>query len=79
MSINIRLANQSDITAMVNLSYQKRRAYEQAYSKFWRYAEAAESGQSEWFKELLTKNDKLLSLRPYGYGYQSVCGNHRAL
>lgn len=35
-------ATKTDITAMVDLSYQKRRAYEKAQPQFWRYADGAE-------------------------------------
>ena len=58
--INIRLATQSDIDSMVNLSYQKRRSYEQAQPQFWHYAEGAEESQSEWFKQQLSKDDSIL-------------------
>ena len=58
--INIRLATQSDIDSMVNLSYQKRRSYEKAQTQFWRYAEGAEESQKEWFKLLLSKDDSIL-------------------
>ncbi len=33
--IDILPATKTDVTSMVNLSYQKRRAYEKAQSKFW--------------------------------------------
>lgn len=53
-------ACQDDIAAMVALSYQKRRDYEQAQPQFWRYAAGAEKSQSEWFKELLTKDEYIM-------------------
>lgn len=45
---------------MVNLSYQKRRAYEKAQPQFWRYAEGAEGIQHEWFEELLDHEDHII-------------------
>jgi ribosomal protein S18 acetylase RimI-like enzyme len=56
----IRKALQKDIEAMVLLSYEKRRAYEQAQPQFWKYAEDAETIQNQYFKELLTQNDFIL-------------------
>jgi len=53
MDIRILQATISDISAMVDLSYLKRRNYEKAQSKFWRYQEGAEYAQSEWFQQLL--------------------------
>ncbi len=40
--MQIEMANKKDISAMVNLSYQKRKSYEKAQSQFWKYAEGAE-------------------------------------
>ena len=53
-------ATKADITSMVNLSYQKRRAYEKAQSQFWRYAEGAEEVQQKWFEELLGHDDHII-------------------
>lgn len=58
--IIIRRAFETDIDAMVFLSYKKRREYEKIHPQFWRYAEGAEKGQNEWFKKLLTKDDSIL-------------------
>lgn len=46
-------ATKADIESMVNLSYQKRKAYDKAQGQFWRYAEGAEEVQHKWFEELL--------------------------
>ena len=51
--IIVRTVTQSDIPALVKLSYQKRRAYEMAQPQFWKYAENAEDIQAKWFEELL--------------------------
>nr|WP_253308609.1 GNAT family N-acetyltransferase [Rickettsia endosymbiont of Ceutorhynchus assimilis] len=58
--ILIRNANSNDISAMVSLSYTKRRAYEKAQQQFWRYKEGAEESQSKWFKELLLQDDYIM-------------------
>ncbi len=58
--IKIAQATKADIASMVNLSYQKRRAYEEAQPQFWRYAEGAESIQHKWFKELLGHEDHII-------------------
>lgn len=58
--MKIRSATKSDIEAMVALSYLKRKAYEKAQAKFWAYAEGAEDVQSDWFEELLMRDDHLL-------------------
>jgi hypothetical protein len=60
-NFSIRLAQQSDVEAMVKLSYTKRRAYEQALPQFWRYAgESAEVSQAEWFGQLLKRDDYIM-------------------
>jgi predicted acetyltransferase len=56
----IRPATAEDIVSMVQLSYQKRRAYEQAQPQFWRYASDAEDSQTTWFRELLNKDDHII-------------------
>ncbi len=56
----IRLATVEDVSAMVALSYEKRRNYEKAQPQFWKYAEGAEEAQSKWFKELLERDDNIL-------------------
>lgn len=56
----IRQAAQSDVTAMVSLSHQKRLAYEKVQPQFWRYATGAEDTQTKWFEELLGKHDHIL-------------------
>lgn len=58
--MQIHLANKADISSMVNLSYQKRKAYEKAQGQFWRYAEGAEESQSKWFEELLIHKDYII-------------------
>lgn len=42
---------------MVNLSYEKRRAYEKVQPQFWRYREGAEASQAAWFQQLLCQDD----------------------
>lgn len=44
------------------LSHQKRLLYEKAEPHFWRYAKGAEDFQSQWFEELLKKDDYILLL-----------------
>lgn len=58
--LKIRLATIDDVSAMVALSYQKRREYEKAQPRFWKYAQGAEEAQSEWFKELLERDNYIL-------------------
>jgi len=60
MQYSIRPGTLDDVTAMVSLSYQKRRDYEKAQPQFWKYAEHAEETQSKWFKELLKQDDCLV-------------------
>lgn len=60
LDTSIRHATETDIPAMVSLSYQKRRAYEKAQPQFWRHAEGAEALQNQWFKALLATEDTLL-------------------
>ena len=59
-AIKVSQATKTDITSMVDLSYQKRRAYEKAQPQFWRYAEGAEEGQGKWFEELLEHDDYIV-------------------
>ena len=58
--ISISTACEKDIQTMVNLSYCKRRRYEKANPKFWKYAEGAEEIQTQWFKSLLEKEDFII-------------------
>ena len=58
--MKILAATKADITSMVNLSYQKRRAYEKTQAQFWRYAEGAEEVQQKWFEELLERDDHII-------------------
>ena len=58
--IDILPATKTDITSMVDLSYQKRRAYEKAQPQFWRYAEGSEEVQEKWFEELLDHDDHII-------------------
>ena len=58
--IKVAQATKTDVASMVNLSYQKRRAYEKAQPQFWRYAEGAEEGQGKWFEELLGHDDHII-------------------
>jgi GNAT superfamily N-acetyltransferase len=58
--IVVRQVGEDDISAMVSLSYQKRRAYEKAQPRFWGYAPGAEESQSQYFNELLTQDDHIL-------------------
>jgi hypothetical protein len=58
--MKILAATKADITSMVNLSYQKRRAYEKAQAQFWRYADGAEEVQQKWFEELLERDDHII-------------------
>lgn len=53
----IRKANKTDISWMVNLSYQKRLAYEKMQPNFWKIAENSNEIQKKYFeKELKNKN-----------------------
>ncbi len=58
--INVRLAQSEDIASMVNLSYEKRRAYEKVQPQFWRYKKGAEASQANWFQQLLNQKDYIL-------------------
>ena len=58
--MKIRDATEKDIEHMVGLSYKKRRFYEKAQPQFWKYADGAEEIQSDWFKELLHRDDHIL-------------------
>lgn len=60
MNIKIQQAQKIHAPHMVALSYQKRRAYEQAQPQFWRYAgEKAEKVQMAYFEELIADKDHL--------------------
>lgn len=51
-------AQEIHIDSMVNLSHLKRKAYEIAQPKFWKYAgPKAEEEQMKWFKELIGRDD----------------------
>lgn len=56
----IRKADVTDVPAMVDLSYEKRKDYEKAQHQFWRHAAGAEETQAKWFNELLTQEDYIL-------------------
>lgn len=57
---SVRQAVVSDVPAMVSLSHDKRRCYEKAQPQFWRHADNAEEIQTEWFKELLQKDNYII-------------------
>ncbi len=56
----IRFATSADVSAMVALSDQERRAYEHAQPKFWRRAENANEKQAKFFQWLLFRGIHLL-------------------
>jgi hypothetical protein len=59
--ISIRPSQVNDISFMVEISYQKRRAYEKAQPIFWKYAGPdAEISQAKWFNELLIQGEYLM-------------------
>lgn len=58
--MEIICATKNDIASMVELSHQKRKNYEQAQPKFWKYAEGAEEVQAKWFEEVLEHKDYIL-------------------
>lgn len=58
--MKVRSATKLDIEAMVSLSYLKRKAYEKAQAQFWAYAKGAEKVQSDWFEELMARDDHIL-------------------
>jgi len=59
--VSIRFSQVSDIAMMVEMSYQKRRAYEKAQPQFWKYAGSkAEILQAKWFEELLSHGDHIM-------------------
>ena len=60
LDIQVYKVTEKDIDAMVELSYQKRREYEKAQPRFWKYAKGAEAIQAKWFKELLDKDDWIM-------------------
>ncbi len=50
-----------DVPDMVDLSYQKRRAYEKVQKQFWKCAgPEAEISQAKWFEELITRDDYIM-------------------
>ncbi|MBY0280658.1 MAG: GNAT family N-acetyltransferase [Alphaproteobacteria bacterium] len=53
-------ATASDISDMVLLSEQKRKSYEGAQPQFWKCSDNANSVQTDWFEELLKREDHLL-------------------
>ena len=57
----IRIADISDITWMVNLSYQKRLEYSKIQPCFWKMTENSNKIQTEWFKEEL-QNRNVIAL-----------------
>ncbi|WP_341761343.1 hypothetical protein [Candidatus Tisiphia endosymbiont of Thecophora atra] len=65
-NILIRLAETTDISSFVALSYKKRRAYEKAQPQFWKYAGSeSEESQKQWFKELLRLDDHIMLAAVY--------------
>ena len=58
--INISHACIIDVPAMVELSDQKRRAYEAVQPQFWKHASRANESQAEWFAHLLTTDDHIV-------------------
>lgn len=58
--MKIRIAELSDIPAMVSLSAEKRGNYEQAQPLFWKGAKNADALQKEWFSTLLNKDEYIL-------------------
>lgn len=58
--ISIRTATIIDIPHMVQLSHEKRLAYEKIQPFFWQHAEQAESIQTEWFTTLLHDDKAIL-------------------
>jgi len=64
--ILIRDANINDISAMVSLSYAKRRAHEKAQPQFGRYKDGAEESQAKWFKDLLLLDDYIMLIAEAG-------------
>lgn len=65
-NILIRLAETTDISSFVALSYKKRRAYEKVQPQFWKYAgPEAEKSQKQWFEELLRLDDHIMLAAVY--------------
>lgn len=59
--ISIRPSEVSDIPDLVQLSYQKRRAYEQAQPQLWKYAGShAETSQAQWFLKLRRQENHIM-------------------
>lgn len=53
-------AGSADIDAMNHLSYLKRRSYEKAQPRFWKWAgDPGEESQKSWFKELIQDKDHI--------------------
>jgi hypothetical protein len=60
-NISIRRATEIDIPFCVDLSHDKRIAYEKVQPQFWKYAgPSAESSQNQWFIELLKLEDYIV-------------------
>ena len=57
----IRKANKTDINWMVNLSHQKRLAYEKMQPNFWKMVENSNEIQKKYFEEEL-KNENVVAL-----------------
>lgn len=65
-NILIRLAETTDISSFVALSYKKRRAYEKVQPQFRKYAgPEAEKSQKQWFEELLRLDDHIMLAAVY--------------
>ena len=58
-NFKIILAQESHIQSMVQLSWKKRRNYEQVQPRFWMQAEHANQIRVDWFDEILAKESYL--------------------
>ena len=58
----IRAPLADDVASMVALSEVKRRDYEKAQPKFWKYAQGANHVQTEWFFSLLNNKSYLIQV-----------------
>lgn len=73
---NVRPANANDISSMVELSKEKRLAYEKVQPQFWRHAEDAELQQTQWFQSLLNNPDYLLKVATSNQSIQGFIIGH---
>lgn len=60
--VNIRPVDVTDVSAIVDLSDDKRRSYEKIQPLFWKRSEHANGHQAEWFCELINRDDHILLL-----------------